>query len=198
LLPGFLVVQVRDFFVPARQRELFEQLAEVLAFALITYVIAGTVTGLRAEPQWMFGGWQDGEGGVGLPSMVPPWRSFELLRALVATAILLGVLVGSIEWRDLHYRLARRMRLTDRSGARDAWQEAFARNRKAWVLLHLSDGRRVRGWPVLSSERGQRAAVFVSSAAWVRDDGRTVPILGPGILITESAGISYAEFLTKS
>lgn len=119
------------------------------------------------------------------------------LRALVVVSALLGAGVGMIEAHDFHYRFARLLGITDRSGTHDAWQEAFSKNRREWVLVHFADGRRLRGWPVLCSEHGSRPSLFLSYAAWVHEDGASVPIPGPGILITEQAEIRYAEFLSR-
>ena len=193
LLPGFLALRVRDFFVPVKARDNFERISEVVAYSLVLYLLVSSFQRVDWRPDWMTllgepSHTERGASAVGLDRFV---------QALALAAILLGAVVGWVESRDLHYSIARRLRLTDRSGLRDVWQEAFSRNGAEWVLVHLADGRRVRGWPVLSSERGSRPALFLSSAAWVRDDGGSVPIPGPGILITEQAEIRYAEFLIR-
>ncbi len=193
LLPGFLALRVRAFFMPARERDLFERVAEVVAFSLSAYLLVSVSLRLDGRPGWML---LPGEN----PDLVRGAVEFQLgryLRALVVVSALLGAAVGVIEAHDFHYKLARLFGLTDRSGTHDAWQEAFSKNRTEWVLVHLADGRRLRGWPVLCSEHGSRPSLFLSSAAWIREDGVSVPIPGPGVLVTEQAEVRYAEFLSR-
>lgn len=193
LLPGFLALRVRAFFMPAKERDLFERVAEVVAFSLVAYVLVTLSLRLDGRPAWLV---LPGES----PDQVRGAVEFRLssyLRALVVVSALLGAVVGMIEAQDFHYRFARLLGITDRSGTHDAWQEAFSKNHREWVLVHFADGRRLRGWPLLCSEHGSRPSLFLSYAAWVHEDGASVPILGPGILVTEQAEIRYAELLSR-
>ena len=137
LLPGFLALRVRNFFMPARDRDLFERVSEVVAFSLIAYLFVSAFFGLDGRPEWMR---FPGEHLHTRPG-VSEVRLDAYLQALVVASVVLGIVVGAVEAHDLHYRLARLFRITNRSGLRDVWQEAFSRNRAHWVLVHLADGR---------------------------------------------------------
>lgn len=107
----------------------------------------------------------------------------------LATGLVSGLVVGN----DLHYRVARRLRLTERTGRSDVWQDCFSTFDNNWLEVELDDGRRVSGWAQYFSEIGSTPSLFLRDAFWI-DNGNLIPIEGEGILLTESAKIRYVEF----
>ena len=51
ILPGFLSVSIRDFFVPARRTSSFDRVLEVVSFAVANYLLAWTLSPLAWIPE---------------------------------------------------------------------------------------------------------------------------------------------------
>ena len=177
VMPGFLAVKVKDFFLPHRRATRFDLLLEVVAFSVANFVAAQGVLGIFGRSLADYSGSLAG-----------------YLSTLGACSVLLGLLSGWVVGGDLHYRLARWLRITRRTGRLDVWQDAFSDLRANWLVVHMNDGRRAVGWAKYFSDEGNRPSVFLKNAAWVEDDGAQHPIDGEGLLVLDQARISYIEF----
>ncbi len=194
LLPGFFSVKVRDFYLPPRRGDAFDRSFEVVAFALGNYLVAGTAflvccfprDGLDLSAAWA-------------QLSVAAWWGLSaavFLYVLTVSSVVLGGIVGWIACNDLHYRLARQLRFTTRTGCDDVWQDAFADVEKQWHSVHFADGRRAMGVARYFSDRGDKPSLYLREASWIAEDGAGTPIRGDGILVSEAARIQCVEFLT--
>src|SRR5437867_4193501 len=154
LIPGFLSIKIKHFFRPSRATTAFDQLMEAVAFSVANFVIYFFVLKPIAWPHHAVG--------------FDP--SLELLSGLGLSSILLGLGAGLIVGKDIHYRLARGMHLTSRTGRADVWQDVFEDIRGNWLVVHLEDGQRVLGWARYYSEEGTRPSLFLRQASWVDED----------------------------
>lgn len=121
----------------------------------------------------------------------------ELLSGLGLSSALLGLASGIVVGKDIHYRLARKLRLTSRTGRGDIWQDVFEDIRGNWLVVHLEDGQRVLGWARYYSDEGGKPSLFLRQASWVADDSSATPVDGEGLLVTERARVKYVEFAGK-
>ncbi|MBI5710555.1 MAG: hypothetical protein HZC42_09675 [Candidatus Eisenbacteria bacterium] len=188
LLPGFLSLKIKDFFLPPLRSSPFEQSLGIVAFAVANYVITATATKLVLVPGWL-----------SLPELgaAPPAGPSALLQHLYALSIFslgTGLVAGLIVGHDLHYRLARGLRLTNRTGRQDVWQDTFAEYTGNWLVVHLADERRIVGWAQFFSDHGGRPSLFLRQASWVEDDGTMSAVGGEGLLVCQSAEVKYVEF----
>ncbi len=193
LLPGFVTAKVRDFFLPPRRVDTFDRWFEVVTLAVINYLVS--VTGLLTW-RWVTAGFDPGAATAGIRTM-PPWgiSGAVFLYLLSASSLVLGAGLGWLTAGDAHYRLARGLRLTSRTGREDVWQDVFSDVDRGWHLVHLADGRRVLGVARYFSDRGAEPSVYLQQASWIAEDGSTSPISGDGILVAEAARIQCVEFL---
>jgi len=176
LIPGFLSVRIRDFFWTARRPSAFDQFMEAIAFSVANFTLFSVLA----------------NGCHRIDASIP---TLQLLFGLGVTSIVTRLLSGIIVGRDWHYRAARRLRLTRRTGRADVWQDVFEDIRGSWLTVYLADGRRVLGWARYYSDEGKKPSLFLRQASWVNDDGSVETVDGEGIIITESAEIRYVEFL---
>lgn len=179
LIPGFLSARIRDFFRPPRTRTAFDQLMEAVAFSVANAVLYF----FALRPLVLLLGLLSGD------------ASLELLSGLGLSSVLLGLASGLVVGKDIHYRLARRLNLTARTGRADVWQDVFEDIRGNWLLVHLDDGQRVLGWARYYSDEGRNPSLFLRQASWVAEDGSTTPVDGEGLLVTERARVKYVEFV---
>lgn len=53
ILPGFLSVTIRDFFIPARHVSALDRVLQIVAFSVANYLIAWLLSPLALLPEWM-------------------------------------------------------------------------------------------------------------------------------------------------
>ena len=188
ILPGFLSVSIRDFFVPARRTSSFDRVLEVVSFAVANYLLAWTLSPLAWIPEWLRLGPVVSGGGTGA-------ALFPYLAVLALYAVLFGLISGLVVGHDLHYRLARVLKATNRTGRVDPWQDAFSEVRQSWLLVHLEGDVRIVGWAEFYSEHGKPSSLFLRQARWVDKSGAMGSERGEGVLLSEGSGIRHIEFL---
>lgn len=192
LLPGFISVRIRDFFLPPRRADAFDRWFEVVAFAVGNYLVAGTA--LLAW-RWVGSGFHLAMIRVALS---PPWWGLSaavFLYLLSLSSVVVGGGVGWVACNDLHYRVARTIGITSRTGRDDVWQDTFADIADQWHLVHLADGRRAMGVARYFSDRGDKSSISLKEASWIGEDGSVIPVRGDGLLIADAADIQCVEFL---
>jgi hypothetical protein len=93
-------------------------------------------------------------------------------------------------------RLFRWMRLTERTARRSIWTDVFQSEAKAQQIVQVElDGRSVQGVLAYYSDEAKDCSLYLEQASGVTEDGDAIPIPGPGILLTKSAGIKSISFL---
>ncbi|MFH0764947.1 MAG: DUF6338 family protein [Calditrichota bacterium] len=99
-------------------------------------------------------------------------------------AIALGCLSGLLKNKDWHMKLARWLRITNRTSRQSLWMDVFLDKKNAWVSVHLQDGRSVIGWAeYFSDSYSSGPVVFLKNAQWQIEDGKYKDIPDPGILL---------------
>jgi len=91
----------------------------------------------------------------------------------------------------------RKLKLTERTTRRSIWNDIFQKEAKTVqvVQVELSDGRSILGVLTYYSDSADDCSVYIEQASWVDDTGATIPIPGPGILLTKNANISSISLL---
>ena len=123
LLPGFVTAAILYLFTSFSKPSPFERVIQALVFSFVINAIAGLL-------EWL-----------SLLESVPK------IVLYFALAILLGVIVVYATNHDWLYRFLRLFRFTRETSFPSEWYSAFARNKKAYVVLHLKGERRFYGWP---------------------------------------------------
>jgi len=189
LLPGFLAAGIiRTLCVRTKQTE-FDKLIEALVFSFIAY--AEFVAIFRRFPLQAPQSSSESAAAYYLSSIHPSDVLF--LLALGATT---GILVGASITNDLHGRVFRRLRLTNRTSRPSIWLDVFSEV-KDYVQVEFQDGRSLIGWPRYFSDSPEESSLFLENAAWIKADGSTVEIPGSGILVTKEMAIEAIMFLRE-
>lgn len=111
---------------------------------------------------------------------------------LIALAIALIVSISTNN--DLHGRVLRKLRFTQRTARSSVWSDVF-HYASGYVQVELVDGRNVLGWLRYYSDTPEESSLYLEDAAWIRPDNTKVPVKGPGILLTKESGIRTIMFL---
>lgn len=189
LLPGFLAAGIiRALCVRTKQTE-FDKLIEALVYSFISYAAFVAVfhrfplQGLEKGPENM---------AVYLSTLHPSDVLF-----LLGIGAAIGILVGASITNDLHGRVFRILRLTNRTSRPSIWLDVFSEV-KDYVQVEFQDGRRLIGWPRYFSDSPEESSLFLENAAWIGPDEKPVEIPGSGILVTKEMPIQAIMFLQAS
>lgn len=119
------------------------------------------------------------------------------LAAAVTTAFAL-VAVAYIRFDG--NRLFRALKLTERTTHNSIWNDIFEREAidNQPVQVEWADGRNVLGVLWYYSDASEDGSVYMTQASWMDANAQTVPIPGPGILLTKKSGIRCVSLLNPA
>lgn len=191
LLPGFACAYLVQFLAVRRKQSEFDKVIEALIFSLFLYLLT--------LPFFSFTlpiGWRP------LDSQHPDIYQVVIigkhLAWLTIASIVLAILYSANINRDWAMSALRWMRVTERTGRKTIWNDAF-QEIGGMVQVGISGERKILGWLRYYSDEAKDGSLFLESASWVRKDVDGVeseePIDGPGILLTKESGIEYVMFL---
>jgi hypothetical protein len=88
--------------------------------------------------------------------------------------------------------------LTERTTRNSIWNDILEREAidNQPVQVELADGRNVLGVLLYYSDSSEEGSVYLTHASWVDSEGKTIPIPGPGILLTSKSGIRCVSLLS--
>lgn len=130
------------------------------------------------------------------------------LISLFIISVALGGIVGFLKTHDYHMKIARKLSITRRTSRPSIWQDVFhdkyqqkkeepkeeEEAKGPYVMVHLTDGRMIYGWPeYFSDDYREGPVLFVTDAQWVLDDGGAKEVPYPGIMINSSE-IRFVQF----
>lgn len=110
--------------------------------------------------------------------------------------IIIPALWGAIVHYDIHMKLFRRIKLTDRTSRDTAWDDVFIDEKKRYLTIHLKDERRISGWPTYYSNNKEEGFIYLTKVAWITDENIYTETESHGILISKE-NIDLIEFMYK-
>ncbi len=188
LLPGFISARIARSLSSQSQQSELERIIEALILSFFLYTFYILVVGTTLPIDWALT--VDAAKAPHYSVVVYRWR----VALLVGAAVALGVVWGAARSTDVVLRPLRKLHLTVRTNGESVWNNVFY-SLDGTVQVGLEDGRIVRGWLSRYSDSGEEHSVFLEQAFWIPEEGDPVGIPGPGILVTEKAGIQYVMFL---
>lgn len=190
LVPGFVSSAVLNAIVVRKSQSALETIVEALVFSFLIYVLlspffGGSPVKLHTE--------KIGEITVYRPDVDP----VELLSA-VGLSVILALLVGGSITNDLHMAVLRKLRLTARTARDNTWLDIFI-DQKRYVIVMLTDGRRIFGWPQYFSNDPSEGLLYLFEPAWIDEEGNYIDLEVHGLLLVKKENIESIAFthLTK-
>lgn len=188
LLPGFSCAYlVQRIAVRAKQTEL-DKVIEALLLSFILYLVTLAFFCYSLPVSWT----STREGNFANYVIRFHWTH---LLALGVSAGVLAALYGVNINQDWLLTLLRKWNLTERTARSSIWSDAFQDIKQSYVNVGLEDGRSVLGYLRYYSDDWEDSSLFLEDAAWLDQDGKQLPIDGPGILLTKEARIVFVSFL---
>lgn len=180
LMPGFLTAWVVYGLTTYTKPPQFERVVQALIYS---FLVNGLVTIL--EVALLF---------AGKTFKLGVWDKSSEVMASTVIALLLGVLLSYYMRNDAFFRLARRLRLTTRTPFPSEWYGAFA-VRPRYLVLHLTGGRRLSGYPVEWPTEPTVGHFRLTDAAWVNDENIETPLDGDESILIEAKQVEMVELL---
>jgi Family of unknown function (DUF6338) len=189
LLPGFLTAELVRVLSTRRRRSEFDKVIQAFIYSFLVYVC---FTALRGS----FPITVHVESAEGATHYLPEFHFWPLLE-LTLIAGLMALAVATMMNHDFPLSYFQKWGITQRTFRPTVWNDCF-RLPTEYVQVELADGRQVIGWLCYFSDTPEDASLYLEDAAWRKEDGTTVPIDGPGILITKESGIRSVMFLNAA
>ncbi len=190
LLPGFVSSAILNAIVVRKSQSALENIVEALVFSFLIYALlspffGGSPVKLHTE--------KIGEITVYRPDVDP----VELLSA-VGLSVILALLAGGSITNDLHMAVLRKLRFTARTARDNTWLDIFI-DQKRYVIVTLTDGRRIFGWPQYFSNDPSEGLLYLFEPAWIDEEGNYIDLEVHGLLLVKKENIESIAFthLTK-
>ncbi len=119
-----------------------------------------------------------------------------LILLTLAYMVLIPSLWGAVVHYDLHMKLFRFLKLTDRTSRDTAWDDVFIDEKKRYITIHLKDERRIAGWPTYYSNNKEEGFIYLTKADWITDDNEYIATDSHGLLINKE-NIDLIEFMYR-
>lgn len=180
LLPGFVAAWVLYALTSHLKPSQFERVVQALIFSyLIQVLVAVEQEALLFAGRWIsFGQWSD--------------RADLVASAL--TAIAFGLIGAHCVNNDILYRAGRRLRITKRTSHPSEWFNAL-NVRPRHLVLHLSGGRRLIGYPAQWPSEPTVGHFEVVDAAWLGDGNELTELPQTESLLIGAKDVEMIEFL---
>lgn len=169
LLPGFLTAEVIGVLVLREERKPLDRIIQALIYTFLSHVLWSTVG-------WLF----------------PDDVAVQLM-GLGLCAMVWGLLLTWLINSGKAHEFLRRIGLTQTTSRPNEWYDAFYR-RQWHVILHLNDGRRLFGWPLIYPQLPEKGHIFLTGAQWLDrgDDARPCPRVDFLIHVSD---VRFVEFV---
>jgi len=188
LLPGFLSSAILGLVTVRKNLEGLQIIIEALIFSFLIYVLMAFV-------------YNDLPVRV-LTTTKDETTSYQLqldpksLGTLGLLAILIPLALGWLATHDLHMKFLRYLRVTNKSARATIWLDVFFEQNR-YIIVNLTDGRRISGWPMYYSDEAEERLLYLKDPAWVIDKkgGPTYLEMGiHGIFLVRKENIDSIEF----
>ncbi|MGD0890548.1 MAG: DUF6338 family protein [Terracidiphilus sp.] len=191
ILPGFTAAYVLQALATRRTQTDLERIVEALVFSFVIYVCYVPLNGGRLPFHI-----EHDSSGKGDDTVL--WEPAQL--AWLAGVTLVFTLIAVAYVRFDGNRLFRFVGLTERTTRNSIWNDILEREAidNQPVQVELSDGRNILGVLLYYSDASEDGSLYLTQASWVDANGQTVPIPGPGILLTRNSGIRCVSLLNPA
>jgi hypothetical protein len=188
LLPGFSAAYVVQALATRRLPTDLERVIEALVFSFLIYVCYIPLNSgrlpfhIQGDP-------------IGKGNETVLWEPAQLAWLAGVTVIFALLAVSYVRFDG--NRLFRAIGLTERTTHNSIWNDIFEREAidNQPVQVELADGRSVLGILLYYSDTSDEGSVYLKEASWVDETGQTIPIPGPGILLTKNSEIRSVSLL---
>lgn len=165
LLPGFVAAWVRFRLIPSSRRNDLDRVVEAMVLSgVIAILIAALRWTLRWPCQWQW------------VCLAGPSTYVEFAGSLLL-ALVLGLILAKLTRSDLLFAFLRNCGWTHESSEHSVRYERFTTPPFRFAVLHLKDGRRIKGFPSEGDhdpENPENGYILLKNAKWLGDQDDSV------------------------
>ncbi len=187
LLPGFAAAYIVQLLATRKTQSDLERVIEALLFSFVIYICFIGMNQGHLPFHVLKDPLGNGETLVWEPAHLGVLAGITFGFAIVAVAY--------IKWDG--NRLFRRLHLTERTTRNSVWNDILENEagEEQVVQVEVEGGRSVLGVLLYYSDAAEESSVFITQASWITADGKVIPIVGQGILLTKESGIRSISLL---
>jgi hypothetical protein len=185
LIPGFLSSLILNTVVVRTEKDNLSRIVEALVF---TFLIYGLVSLFDSGAPVLLNTEKAGE-----TTNYSIHYNSRVVVPTILLSVVLPLLIGRLRVTDKHMVWLRRWKVTEKTSRQTLWEDVFT-DQKRYVIVNLSDGRRVFGWPAYFSSTPEEGCIYLQNAAWIVD-GKYIDLPIHGLFLVEHDNIDSIEFL---
>lgn len=182
LLPGFLCAWIFYGLASHPKPGQFERTVEALVFTFVVHAAVRLVEYVLVA--------------IGQIWSIGLWTATSQLVWSALLAVLLGVIVASAVNRDTFHTWLRKRNLTSRTSHPSEWFCVLDSN-TSLLILHLTDGRRLTGWPKEWPVEPSEGQFYLLRPAWISEDGGVVELHGLDGILIHANEVRWIEITSK-
>lgn len=186
LLPGFISAWILYALTSFPRPGEFERVVQALIF---TVVIQVAVLGVQHSAYMIGSRW----------AAWGPWTKDTAVLWSLIVAVVFGLFATYCTNNDLIHRYLRKFQITLEMSYPSEWYGSFSQN-PVFVVLHLTGGRRIYGWPVEWPSAPHKGHFSLELAEWlVEENGQNkrVELTGVRNILIPATEVEMVEFMTK-
>lgn len=180
LLPGFLAAWIFYGLTSHTKPPQFERVVQAL---ILTFLIHA----LLPIARW-------GLELVGAAIPIRPWDTIAEGFTLLVLAVLTGVVLAYCTNKDSVHKWLRQRGFTTRTSHPSEWVGVFS-NKVTFVVLHMTDERRLYGWPKEWPIEPDKGHFFMMEPSWIKEDGSLLDVTGVEGLLVSAKDVKWVEFV---
>ena len=187
LIPGFVSSLVLNAVIVRTDKSNLGYIIEALVFSFVIYVLispfsAGQLVSFSSVT-------------TGTETTYEISVSAGVLIATAVLSIMLPLGIGFLITNDLHMRLLRKLHITDKTARHTTWLDVFLDQKNRLVVVNLSDGHQLVGWPLYYANDPKEGSVYLYQPQWIGEDGELIKMEAHGIFIVKKDLIESIVFL---
>ena len=179
LLPGLVAASTFYALASHPKPNVFERIVQALIFTVLAQLVADQMPFISKSAA---------------AELSPP----DSLRTIAAVffAIILAVLTAYVSNKDILHSRLRRLGVTKETSHPSEWHSVFARKDPRYVVLHLSDRRRLYGWPEERPGRSDQGHFRLAEPKWLDENNKPMKSEVVDMLIPADQ-VTMVEFLPE-
>lgn len=182
LLPGLLAAWV---FYGLTSHVKPSQLERVIQALIFTFLVQAVLPVVRWSLEL-----------IGMWFSIRPWDSGSETLALAVIAVMVGASLAYLTNKDSFHRWIRAKGFTTRASYPSEWHGVLS-ERQSHVVLHLTDERRLSGYPQVWPSEPDKGHFFIIQPGWLSESGEHQLLCGIEGLLINTKDVKWVEFIDQ-
>jgi len=181
LLPGFVTAWVFFGLTAHARLDQFERLTQALIYTALVQAILAIV-------HWTLGLFGH------LFFSIGPWTPRVDIVVSVLIALALGVTLSYFANNNMIHERLRILKITKRTSWPTNWY-GILHTSERYVVLHLKDGRRIRGWPDFFPDYSDKDHFVLKSPVWLGENNKETELPGTFRFVVAACDVAWIEVM---